>query len=603
MWVFRPQALLPLTSALSISVTILFYLVKAKKSPLLFSFVLSQFVMLLWPFGQMIQYCATDNRVVIFSIYLIHTSINFVGLVYLIFAIHFTSKDEVMSAKKVISLIFFPLITYIIFLTNNYHHLYFKTIGYDPSIVINVSYGPCFWLTAIITYSFVIAGAIILSKYAANQTGFTKGQAMFLIFGPILPLFVSITYTVYMFTAKIEVPEFFDLTPTLFSIPVIIYSIAVFKFRFLNIIPGALKKIFENLPDSILVIDNDNSIVNFNDSFINDFGRFYNDGKLSSLANHLRNVVVKNQESETILKAIEYGLEEPVERGEVNLREPFNKTYEVIIQKLDLHRNKYQGRIITFHNVTEHKRLLEELNLNNLALSISNQHLREHLNTVEELAIANERNRVTREIHDTLGHSLTLLIMLMKAAKIEMIKNPAGSKAKLAEGVKIAQAELNELRWSISGLLSKNIIDMDIIESISNLVHHMGNLDVNIEFSVIKKELYTKMPASIYKLKLSDTIYKICKEAITNSLRHSNASVINIIMKFDPAKVHLFIFDNGHGCQKITPGFGLIGMTGRVNEINGLIKFGSDGETGFNIQVELPLEARETDKSIIDDSL
>lgn len=216
--------------------------------------------------------------------------------------------------------------------------------------------------------------------------------------------------------------------------------------------------------------------------------------------------------------------------------------------------------------------------------------MNEHLKMLEELAIANERNRVAREIHDTLGHSLTLLIMLMKAAKIELANNPVSSREKLAEGIRIAQGELNELRWSISGLLSKNITDMDIIDSVHSLVQYMKSVGIHIDFSVFGKELYTQMPASIYKLKLSDTLYKVCKEAITNSLRHGNATAINIIMKFSPAKVHLFILDNGRGCPKITPGLGLTGMAGRVKDLQGVIKFGSDGETGFHIQVELPME-------------
>lgn len=588
----RPLALLPLLSAISILATMVFYLFKAKKSLLLFIFLVSQWTMFLWPLGQAIQYCAAGNRVIMFSIYLIHTSINFVGLMWLIFTIHFTGNRGIIDLKRIAPLAILPLISFLMFLTNPYHHLYFKTIGYDPGIIINVSYGPFFWFGALVTYSYVMAGAVITARYAAGQTGVTKGQAVIITFGPLTPLFISIAYTIYMFAARINIPKFFDLTPSFFSITVIIYSIAVFKYRFLNINPGALKKIFENLPDSILVIDNDNTIVNLNESFLMHFGKYNRNEKTSSLVNQLRITALKSGDLETVLQAIESGMKKPVVRGEINLTEPVAKTFEVIVQKLDNHKKEYPGRIITFHDVTEHKRLLEELNLKNQELSISNRQLSGHLKIVEELAIANERNRVVREIHDTLGHSLTLLIMLMKAAKIEMANNSAGSKEKLSEGIKIAQAELNELRWSISGLLSKDMIDMDIIESVQNLVQYMKTLDINIEFSVFGKEIYTKMPASIYKLKLSDAIYKICKEAITNSLRHGNASAMNIIMKFNTAKAHLFIFDNGRGCPKVVPGFGLTGMADRVKDLRGTIKFGSDGETGcgFNIQVELPME-------------
>lgn len=592
MFQFRTLALLPVLSALAIFGTIIFYLFKAKKSPLLFNFLMTQFVMFLWPFGQSIQYFAADNRVVIFSVYIIHTSINFVGLTYLIFAIHFTSEKRTIDLKKTAFLLVFPCIGYLIFLTNQYHHLYFKYFGYDPRIIISVSYGPCFWFTALITYSFVVAGAVILAKYAATQTGFTKGQAISLIFGPVLPLFLSVISTIYMFIARIKAPEFFDLTPTVFSIPAIIYAIAVFRYRFLNIIPGALKKIFESLHDSILVVDNYHCIANLNNSFILNFGNYSCDEKVGSFLNQLQTVVIKNDESDKILTAIKNGIEKPVVKGILNLKDPFNKTYEVIIQTLDHQKKAYRGRIITFHDITDYNRLLEELNRKNEELFLKNQKLNEHLKTVEELAVANERNRVSREIHDTLGHSLTLLIMLMKAAKIEAGKNPTAVKEKLTEGIIIAQKELNELRATIGGLLAN---DMDIFESIYSLGQYMENLGVRIEFSVTEKEIYSKMAASVYKFKLSDTLYKIIKEATTNSVRHGSATEINIIVKFSLRKANLFIIDNGCGCPEIIEGFGLAGMKQRVEELNGIIKFGSDGESGFNIHVELPMEAAPLD--------
>jgi signal transduction histidine kinase len=120
-------------------------------------------------------------------------------------------------------------------------------------------------------------------------------------------------------------------------------------------------------------------------------------------------------------------------------------------------------------------------------------------------------------------------------------------------------------------------------------------LGVRIEFSVTEKEIYAKMASSVYKFKLSDTLYKIIKEAITNSVRHGCATEINIIVKFSLHKANLFIIDNGCGCREIIEGFGLAGMKQRVEELNGIIKFGSDGESGFNIHVELPMEAAPID--------
>lgn len=588
--IFRPIALLPFFSAVSTLITIIFFLIRAKKTALLFSFLTLQVIVFLWPFGQAIQYCATNNQTVIFTVYLIHTSINFLGLAWFLFTMRFTNVSRFNDYRKVLPLFVLPLLFFLFFLTNRYHHLYFIEVCYDPKIVIQVKYGWLFWFGVLSNYGYTIAGIFILAKYAIKKTGIAKGQSLVLAFAPAASFLVSFFCNVYIFAAKITIPNFFDFTPTFFAISMLLFSVATFRYRFLNLNPGAFKRTFENLHDSILVVDNYHSIANLNDSFGHNFGHYNSSEKINSFVKRLQTAVLKSEESEKILAAIEYGIEKPVEVGKLILAEPFNKTYEVIIQTLDHQKKVYRGRIVSFHDITEYNCLLEELNRKNEALFTNNQKLNEHLKTVEELAVANERNRVSREIHDTLGHSLTLLIMLMKAAKIEAGKNPAEVKEKLTKGITIAQTELNELRASIGGLLSKNIIDMDIFESIKSLGHYMENLGVRIELSINEKEIYTKMSSSVHKFKLSDTIYKISKEAITNSLRHGNATEINIIVKFSPRKVNLYIINNGCGCRRITKGFGLSGMVERVEELNGTIKFGSDGESGFNIHVELPLD-------------
>ncbi len=597
-FIFRPIALLPFFSAISILITIIFYLTKSKKTALLFSFLALQVIVFLWPFGQAIQYCAADNQTVLITVYLIHTSINFLGLVWLLFAMHFTSVDSSVNYRKIFPLFIMPFLFYIVFLTNQYHHLYFKEIGYDSRIVIMVKYGWLFWFGVLINYGYTIAGIIMLMKYAYKQAGLAKSQSLILASAPMASFLVSFFCNIYIIVANMSAPKFFDFTSTCFTISMLMFSVATFRYRFLNINPGAFKRTFENLHDSILVVDNYNCIANLNDSFVDNFGNYSSNDKVNSFVNRLQNIMIKNQESEKILAAIENGIDKPVAVGKLVLTEPFNKTYEVIIQTLDYQKKAYRGRIITFHEITEYNSLLEELHRKNEELFNNNQKLNEHLRIVEELAVANERNRVSREIHDTLGHSLTLLIMLMKAAKIKVVKNPTEAKEQLTEGIKVAQTKLNELRASIGGLLANDISDMNIFDSISSLGHYMENLGIHIEFTAIGKEIYTKMISSIFKFKLSDAIYKISMEAITNSLRHGNATVINIIVKFSPIKVNLFIIDNGSGCRQIIKGFGLIGMEERVNELKGKIKYGSDGESGFNIHVELPME--NVNKQLID---
>lgn len=238
---------------------------------------------------------------------------------------------------------------------------------------------------------------------------------------------------------------------------------------------------------------------------------------------------------------------------------------------------------------TELKSKNNELMVKNNELAILNQQLKEHASTIEELAIVKERNRVAREVHDTLGHTLTLLIMLIKVSRIKFEDDPGESKDKLSQAVEIAQEGLEELRRSIMGLMPENAGNNNIIHSLESLIEGAQKSGLEVDFSVNGEEHYYKNMSIRSSFPFNDCIYKTCQEAITNSLRHGNATKIGIILRFTAEKLMIFIIDNGKGCQNIRKGFGLKGMEGRVQSLNGHIIYGSDGEKGFNIHIEIPI--------------
>lgn len=239
---------------------------------------------------------------------------------------------------------------------------------------------------------------------------------------------------------------------------------------------------------------------------------------------------------------------------------------------------RIQGRIITFSDVTGYRKLLAEVNEKNIELSAVNEQLQEHLTLVEELTIAKERNRIARDTHDTLGHTLTLLIALLEVSSILCEQNPAETKMKLLEAIMVAKQGIKELRNSIHQKME-----------INNLYDSLQKLFANFEPSGMKVDFSVEGITNYLKPKHEDLIFRICQEALTNALRHGNAKRTAIILCFDNQAIKLYIFNDGHGCQKITKGMGLTGMEQRVKECNGNIEYGSNGEIGFNINVEIPL--------------
>ena len=96
----------------------------------------------------------------------------------------------------------------------------------------------------------------------------------------------------------------------------------------------------------------------------------------------------------------------------------------------------------------------------------------------------------------------------------------------------------------------------------------------------------------------SDTFLRVCKESLTNSLKHRKASHISVFIEFTPVLTKIFIIDNGIGCLEIKKGMGLSGMEQRIAKINGNIVYGSDGEKGFSIHIEIPVTSSEPSHNI-----
>jgi signal transduction histidine kinase len=235
---------------------------------------------------------------------------------------------------------------------------------------------------------------------------------------------------------------------------------------------------------------------------------------------------------------------------------------------------------ITEWNRTLEKRVAERTQ----QLETANRELKEYAATVEELSVMRERNRIAREVHDTLGQTLSILANLLQSSISSWKTNPQKAEKNLTEANSIVKQGLIELRWSITELMHDKVDSEKFIATLQRLFREYDTLGVKVDFSF--DELDISLSPRYLKV-----LYRICQEALTNSLKHGKATEVNIILRLTNRKLKLFIFDNGIGCDTIdlSKGFGLMGMKQRIEELKGKASFGSNGEQGFNINVEIPL--------------
>jgi signal transduction histidine kinase len=197
-------------------------------------------------------------------------------------------------------------------------------------------------------------------------------------------------------------------------------------------------------------------------------------------------------------------------------------------------------------------------------LAIANQRIRTYALKAEENGSLQERNRIAREIHDSLGHSLTALnLHLEMALKLSQIK-PEKSYEVLREAKRLGSVALRDVRQSVSTLRSDPLQNQDLATAISKLADEF-NRSNQIQ-PVCNLNLPPNLPQPI-----ATTLYRIVQEALTNISKYAQATEVTVEIYTFPTELKLRVVDNGCGFipTNNTTGFGLQGMRERVLSLQG----------------------------------
>jgi signal transduction histidine kinase len=211
-----------------------------------------------------------------------------------------------------------------------------------------------------------------------------------------------------------------------------------------------------------------------------------------------------------------------------------------------------------------------------------NQQLREYAEQVEELSIAEERNRLAREIHDGLGHYLTTIHAQLQAAQAVMVKNPRRALETLARAQTVTAEALVDVRRSVAALRLPPDEGLPFTERLSRLLESSDLPHIQTQVKVLGEER-TLSPQT------GHTLYRAVQEGIHNVQKYSKAANLVLMVDFTlEEKVRLTIQDDGVGVEKSEGGFGLQGMRERVNLLNGTLKVETAPGKGFKLEIEVP---------------
>ncbi|MBX4151812.1 sensor histidine kinase [Paenibacillus lautus] len=203
---------------------------------------------------------------------------------------------------------------------------------------------------------------------------------------------------------------------------------------------------------------------------------------------------------------------------------------------------------------------------------------------IEKMTLLEERNRMSKELHDTLGHSFISLILSLDASIALMDSKPAEAKDRLTRLRTLAENNLDEMR---------------------NIVHEMGEEE---ESSLIRQveslvARFREHTGTVLTLSLPETersirfevrqaVLRVIQESLTNALKHGKASQLHLELTFSESDLQLSVRNNGNPIDKLNYGFGLTTMKQRVERLGGRLQlFSVKGTPAMTeVRCEIPLK-------------
>lgn len=231
--------------------------------------------------------------------------------------------------------------------------------------------------------------------------------------------------------------------------------------------------------------------------------------------------------------------------------------------------------------------LMQRQRVQQHALAVANQKLAHYAATTEQLAVSQERNRLARELHDTLAHSLSGVAVQLEAVQALWEVDTNGARAMLDQALRSTRSGLTEVRRALHALRAQPLEDLGLALAVSTLAESLASragLHLDLE---VPKHLDHLAP------EVEQCVYRVAQEALTNVARHADARALHVALARADGHVTLHVTDDGRGFDPASvhgAHFGLQGLRERAEMIGGRLVVESRPEQGTTVRLEISSE-------------
>mgnify|MGYP006284488731 FL=1 len=531
------------------------------------AFFLSMLTGALWALANGLEMAGVDLETKIFWANIQYFFYAFAPLIWLIMVFEFTDREKLLNKKNIFLLSIIPIFTIILVWTNSYHNLMRTNISLDSSGIFSVivkDYGPWFWVHFVYVYILNVLSILFLVKAIWRRNNIYKKQTLFIFLGYSL-IFISN----FLYVIGYNPITRFDISPVLFSISGLLMGWGIFRYKIFDVVPIARTTIIDEMASGIVVVNKQKRIIDINPRIKDMF--FLN--KDNNYLGESLNVI--SDQLDSIFESISFESNEGFINKELTY-EYNNNTYyyEIFMSFIDDSKNNLLAGVMIIHDITDLKKAREK---------ITKQQ--------KELAVMNERQRMARDLHDNLGQVLSFSTVQIQAARKQLKKeNTTLADQYLKKLKKIIKDAHKDIREYVYNVRSKSNYSKDFMSLLKNEIKHFQQKsDIEIDHNNYLNNNDEVLNISGIEEKIQ--LINIVKEALTNVLKHGEASKVNIISKDYNDGFKLIIEDDGKGIENLNDniGSGLNIMNERARLIGGTLNIESQPGAGCKIIVELPI--------------